>query len=234
MRSHFLFLFSFLFIVTTQANAQVFYGNLTLGKHSLAMHNSVFLAGLNYNRRLPIKLIQRDLNLQAEISTPIFLLKDFDSWNIEISAGVLFRNDQVWNTGIYLAQSLATADNILGTHFSTSSSITLQPGYYRNNWFLAADLRLQITEFTYIKFSQRHHDFYADIANTQAPDSALLSMPNTRLLLGFIYGRTNKTKTWSFMTSGGLLSTNQAQSISIFPEVGLMPFYFSVDISRHF
>lgn len=221
-------------LAISTAQAQVFFGANEFGAHSLSMRAVGFSGGLNYNYRWPIEWLNRDLNIQFEIDTPLILASDLDSWLVEGSLGAMLYKDSAWNVGLYYGESTATAKNILGSYLTKSSNLTLQPGYYRPNWFVAADLRLLTTVFTYIEHSDRHKDFYSDIPNAEASDSVLIRFPNRRYLTGFVGAYTTDSHKWSFIGSIGALLVPQAQGVLVFPEVNLLPFYFTLDIARHF
>jgi len=221
-------------LLSSTAQAQIYFGANNISKHSVTFHSMGFVAGINYNYKWSNKWLNRDLSLQLELDAPVFLLTDLDSWLFEASLGAMLLKESDWNAGLYYAASSATANNILGSHFSKSSSLTVQPGYYRSNWFVAADLRLSVTEFVYIQHSDRQKDFYSDIPNSSASNTSLLRFPNVRYLTGAIAAYTSASGKWTFIGSAGALFVPQAQGIMLFPEINLLPFYFTLDVTRHF
>lgn len=127
-----------------------------------AMYNSTIYAGIGYARIIKLsKNSKRTAAVQFEISSPVYLLnsrnKDF------YFSGSTYLLNKPLDIKASLGTHFKMYEDVMATGSASFASISLNPGYYRKNFYVATEISWKSNISTTFKFNE---EIYSDIPNT--------------------------------------------------------------------
>lgn len=235
-----LLLFSIVFVLSSNALAQPLISSKNITKQSLSLEFSMspaFLIEFAYYNNVFKK---NDVMLLTTLGSPIFLIKEFDSFRLETGAYTTW-----WERGNFslaggIFTTLATNENISGKFIAWGLEIVMQPGYYDKKWFAALNLVWKQTMATHIKHSEYVKSAFDDRYPADTPPEKMIDGPKDgwygtpakRWVSGLIGGYKIR-KAITLYLGGGIIYTPNKQDIFLFGDVGLIPFYAQLGIIYH-
>jgi hypothetical protein len=127
-----------------------------------AMYNSTIYAGVGYARIVkPGKNSKRTAAIQFEIASPVYLL---DSRNKDFYfSGSTYLLNKSFDIKASLGAQFKIYEDVMATGTASFLSISLNPGYYSENFYIAAGLSWKSNIATSFNFNE---EMYPDIPNT--------------------------------------------------------------------
>lgn len=115
-----------------------------------------------YGRSFAVQKLNRNIELFADLGLPIFLI-DLRHYRLSVSSRVALLDNPTWNV-LYRVSGLNIAtDNNLYKANALTVETGILPGYFRENWHLAAEINFQKNLATYLEHSDwSRKNVYAD------------------------------------------------------------------------
>lgn len=223
--------------------AQPFVGLKEIPKQSISFELSIspaFLGGFTYYYRMDSFFKNKDVVLHATLVSPIFLIKEVDSFRFGSGASVKYGEwgnfAVVAGTAIYFA----TNKNVNGNFVAWGLEFDFQPGYFKEKWFISLNLSWKQTLMTHIKHSQYARSAFEDRypegisleSTINGPRDGWYRTPAQHWKTGLIAGyRISKSVT--LYGGGGIDYTPNEQGFFMFADVGVIPFYGQIGVVYH-
>jgi hypothetical protein len=127
--------------------------------------DSAFDAELTYGRRIWLDALQRRLDLEAGLTIPIFLLKNFDSFRLEPGARLGIVQQGPWGIAGRIGFPVQTGSNQTFRFTSFGSRETLSGGYFARGGFVTLEASYLLLLTTYIAATDRTRQTYSGFRN---------------------------------------------------------------------
>ncbi len=232
----------FLFCSNSAFSQTILFPNASTRQNfSLQMSaNPVFFIEAGYHYRFDNVIAGKSVFIHGVIGTPLFLMKEFDSFRIGLGGSVKWIEHGGFALVGGLFTSIATNENVNGNFIAWNFKLNLLPGYYSENWFAALDLAWKPTISTYINhsnyvkeaFKDRYPDSTPANEMIDGPEDGWYSTPANYVMAGMLAGYTLR-HAYTIYVNGGIKYTPNDLGIFMFGDIGVIPYYMKLGIIYH-
>lgn len=178
-----------------------------------------------------VQLKGKPLWLTAGLTLPLFSQKGIDA-ELHVGAGYRFSLAGKWSLISGLSWNLMRSEDINGRYLCSGFKLDLMPGYSRTHWMVAPHMAFDYRPWLHITHSNYAKEAYTDLYPTgsgtyTAPRDGWFVQNNFSLQFGgaVAYMRTQ----WNINLKAGFNWQPNKLGIVALPDIGIMPFYGSVN-----
>jgi hypothetical protein len=229
--------------VSNGALAQPVAGMKEISRQNISFELSMspaFLGEFVYHYRLDNIFKDNDVVLHTTLGTPLFLIKELDSFRIGGGASIKYGEWGNFTAVAVISTSLATSENVNGKFIAWGLGFALQPGYYKEKWFIGLNLAGKQSLMTHVKHSNYARSvFEGRYPEGTPPENMIIGpkdgwyrTPAQRWQTGLVAGY-KISKSITLYGGGGIDYTPNEHGIFMFADVGIIPFYGQIGVVYH-
>ncbi len=231
------------FIFYESSYAQIIFHPNTGSRQNFSFEASMdpaFVVEGGYHYRIDNVIAGKSLLIHSLVKTPLFLLKEFDSFQFGFGGSVKLVERGKYGLVGGLFTSIATNENVNGNFIAWGFKLNFLPGFYSENWFAVFDFAWKPTLLTHITHSNYVKDSFKDRYPTgiwademiDGPKDGWYSTPANRLMAGILAGYTI-SKSYTIYINGGINYTPNDFGIFMFGDIGIIPYYLKLGMVYH-